>query len=202
MEIITYPAGIYGANCYIVYDMVKNEGFIIDPGGDAGDILNLVSSKNIDIKFIILTHGHFDHTGGVNEIRKALCIPVYVNARDEDLLTGKVLNAFSVKSEPVIFDGFVGDGEKKEYGDEELTVLETPGHTPGGISIRVKDAVFTGDALFCGSIGRTDMPGGSEDELKDSIHKKLLVLPDSTVVYPGHGPSTTIGAEKKHNPFL
>lgn len=191
MELIRHPAGVYSANCYIVSDSDSSEGFIIDPGGDAEELLEIIKNNNLSIKFIILTHGHFDHTGAVNSIKKTLGIPVYTNQSDSYLL-----------SEGITIDSHIKDGDTKAFGNESLVIIETPGHTPGSITIKVDDCIFTGDTLFAGSVGRTDLPGGSHSTLIKSIKEKLTVLPDHTKVYPGHGPSSTIGREKMQNPFL
>jgi glyoxylase-like metal-dependent hydrolase (beta-lactamase superfamily II) len=204
MKVDRFPAGVYQANCYIVYDEETNDGFIIDPGGDAEDILGHIKEKGINARFIILTHGHFDHTGAVNSIKYELCIPVYINEYDNDLITGQVsmFSGLSPDADNISADKFIKDGEVLEAGKLKISILDTPGHTRGGITIMIGDVVFTGDTLFLGSVGRTDLPGGSHEVLIESIKSKLLVLPDETVVYPGHGPSTSIGREKKYNPFL
>jgi len=174
----------------MVYDSNK-EGFIIDPGGDAEKLLHIIRQEGLDIRFIILTHGHFDHTGAVNPIKEALGIPLYMNKNDLYILPKGI--------KP---DAYLEDGDTRVFGKEQLLIMETPGHTPGSISIKVGDCIFTGDTLFQESVGRTDLPGGSHNTLIKSITEKLTSLPDNTKVYPGHGPSSTIGWEKNHNPFL
>lgn len=203
MKFITYPAGIYQANCYIVYDESTGHGFAIDPGGDAPGIMEAADKNAVNIDFIILTHGHFDHTGAVNAIKDKLKIPVYLNEKDSFLISGegKISRMLPV-SEKINADRNVKDGDTIGYGNESLTVIETPGHTPGGITIYAGGALFTGDTLFEESIGRTDFPGGSNKQLIESIKQKLFVFPDLTPVYPGHGGPTTIGHEKMNNPFL
>lgn len=203
MEILCYPAGIYDANCYIVYDEASKEGFVIDPGGDAEGIFDAISSRGIKVKFILLTHGHFDHTGGVNELKSKLNVPAYISEKDKYLISGEhSLDYILLHSDKVEIDGFIKDGDILHFGGEELEIIETPGHTPGGVTVKVKDALFTGDTLFAGSVGRSDLPGGSHEMLIQSIKDKLVDFPDDTVVYPGHGPSSTMGREKAYNPFL
>lgn len=204
MKHITYPAGVYQANCYIIYDEKSMKGIIIDPGGEAEDIEKLVNDKGIAPQFILLTHGHFDHTGAVNDLKAAFNIPVYMNERDSFLVSGneKRKVSFLPASDLINIDRYVKDGDVLEYGDENARILETPGHTPGSISVSAGGCIFSGDTLFYGSVGRTDLPGGSHEQLIESIKSKLMVLDDGTFVYPGHGPSTTIGREKRNNPFL
>lgn len=203
MDILCYPAGVYQANCYIIFDEKVNEGFIIDPGGDASDLISLIEKKELKIKYIILTHGHFDHTGGVNDIKKDLSVPLYMNEKDVELVAGSSKNRkLFPLAEDITVDGFLNNGDKMNFGEYVLEVIETPGHTPGGITIKVEGQLFTGDTLFCGSVGRSDFPGGSHDLLIQSIRSRLLVFPDETKIYPGHGPSSTIGREKKNNPFF
>lgn len=204
MKFIIYPAGAYGTNCYIVYDESSNYGFVIDPGEDGDEIINIINKKCIKIKFIILTHGHFDHTGAVNMIKNEFKIPVFINEKDNALVSGDGKNNGNLlqSSDTIIIDRFINDGEIINYGNESLKIIYTPGHTEGGISVQIGNVLFSGDTLFRSSIGRTDFKGGSYEQLIDSIKKKLLVMPDETEVYPGHGTSTTIGFERKNNPFL
>lgn len=203
MNFIVKPAGVYQANCYIVYDEKTMKGFIIDPGGDGADILDIMMNKGITAEFIILTHGHFDHTGAVNELKRELNIPVHMNERDLCFVSGdgnsKRLPPYSEK---IGIDKLIADGDILRYGDETLNIIETPGHTMGSIAVCTCGCLFTGDTLFAGSVGRTDLPGGSQAALEKSIKSKLMVFPDETRVYPGHGPSTTIGYERVENPYL
>jgi glyoxylase-like metal-dependent hydrolase (beta-lactamase superfamily II) len=203
MKFITYPAGIYQSNCYIVYDESTGSGFIIDPGGDAAEIIEASVKNSININFIILTHGHFDHTGAVNTIKEMLKIPVYMNERDSYLVSGgNMISRMLPVSDKILVDRYINDGDIIQYGSENLTIIETPGHTPGGVTIFTAGSLFTGDTLFEESIGRTDFPGGSLEQIRSSVTQKLFIYPDSTPVYPGHGGFTTIGHEKVYNPFL
>lgn len=204
MNLIVKPAGVYQANCYIVYDEKTMEGFIIDPGGDAPDISNILKEKGILAKFIILTHGHFDHIGAVNELKKKLNIPVYMNKNDLFLVSEDDAHTKSAyhSHDNIKVDRFVNDGDVIKYGNETISIVETPGHSRGSITIYTDGCLFTGDTLFAGSAGRTDFPGGSQDMLLKSLSEKIALYPDETRVYPGHGPSTTIGIEKSQNPFL
>lgn len=189
-------------NCYILSS--GNNALIIDPGADAGIIKKYLRENNLSVQFIIHTHGHFDHIGADNEFQ----VPVYIHEKDKSCLveSDKNLSAFVqgydliISSEVLILN----DNDKIELADIVLEVISTPGHTKGGICLlwRNKKCIFTGDTLFYESIGRTDFSGASSGELIDSIKKKLFVLDDGIVCYPGHGQETTIGHEKKHNPFL
>lgn len=204
MKVIQHPAGIYQANCYIAYNSAK-DGFVLDPGGDCEGILKIINDNRINVKFIILTHGHFDHIGAVSCLRKSLNVPVYMNSNDAYLMNGKdsgMLSSLQNNVEPFEIDRFLSDGDVLQLGDETLKIYETPGHTPGGISIKTGNAIFTGDTLFSGSIGRCDLPGGSSEAIIKSIKEKIMPLPDATIVYPGHGPSTTIGEQREINPYV
>lgn len=204
MEIIRVTAGVYGVNCYIVYDSTK-EGIVVDPGGDADEILNIIKEKDINIKYIVLTHGHGDHIGGLVELKNALQVPIMIHEEDKKMLEDGNKNLSptmamgKVEVEP---DILLKDGDIIKMGKEEILVIHTPGHTKGGIALKVQDNIITGDTLFTGSIGRTDLLGGDYTQLIESIKEKLFIYPDETKVYPGHGPSSTIGREKVANPFL
>lgn len=200
-------AGIYQENCFLVADEGTREGVVIDPGDDAPDILAAVQQHNLRITKIINTHGHVDHIGAAHEIKKALGVPFYIHKGDEQLVAwAKPLMAaflFRAVTAPKI-DGYLNEGDVVETGSHKARVLYTPGHTQGGVCFyfEPEKAVFVGDTLFQGSIGRTDLPGGNTEQLLNSIRTKLLVLPDDTICYCGHGEETTIGDEKRYNPFL
>jgi len=198
MKVKRIPAGIYAANCYILMDEESKETAIIDPGGDAEDLKDTVEELQGKVRFILLTHGHADHAGAVSELAKFYDAAIGINEQDEktspkDYLTGN----FYKKAELSLNDGL-----KLKLGDKEIKCIETPGHTAGGMSFYVNGMVFTGDTLFSGSIGRTDLGGGDLDTIISSIKSKLMVLPDDTVVLPGHGPQSTIKRERISNPFL
>jgi glyoxylase-like metal-dependent hydrolase (beta-lactamase superfamily II) len=199
MQVKIIPAGIYDANCYILFDENTKETAVIDPGGDADLILDEIKELDADVKLILLTHGHADHTGGVSELRKEFNCNVYINEKDSEMIN-KNVPIYGKSHENG--DKFISDGDTVKFGEITIKCLETPGHTPGGVCYLTDKAVFTGDTLFYRSIGRTDFEGGDYDTLINSINTKLMVLPDELVVYTGHGPRTSIGFEKNSNPFL
>jgi len=192
-------------NCFIVADEDDLEGIIIDPGGDAGRILKRVEELKLRIKYVVNTHGHFDHIMANGSVVKATGAPLAIHPEDAPMLKsggGALFFGWLVSSPPP--DVFLNEGDVITLGKVSLKVLHTPGHSPGSISLVEEEegCIFSGDVLFHMGIGRTDLPGGSYQTLMESIRNKLLTLPDDTVVYPGHGPVTTIGQEKQHNPFL
>ena len=193
------------SNCYIVWDKKVKQGAIIDPGDDADNILKVVKELGVEIKYILATHGHFDHVGGVASLRQNLNAEFLAHEKDFFFIEdGKnAANRWNVDIEqPPKPDRFIEDGEKIKVGGFELEVLHTPGHSPGGISFLNDRMVFCGDTLFQGNIGRTDFRQGSFEELANSIKTKLYTLPDDTICYTGHGPVTTIGDEKRFNAFV
>ena len=207
MRITNLPSGALQANTYLVVDENTNEGFIVDPGGYNKVLTKEVQENNIKIKYIILTHGHSDHICGVNEHKADFPDAKVVAYKDEEaMLEDPNLNQspgfgmpYSTKA-----DILVNDGDELRVGDATWKFIHTPGHTTGGMCIYVEagKALFSGDTLFCQSIGRTDFPGGSYREIMDSIRKKLFLLPDDTNVFPGHMGPTSIGFEKENNPFV
>jgi hydroxyacylglutathione hydrolase len=197
----------FATNCYIVGSESSKEGIIIDPGDEAKVILNKVADLGLDIKLIVLTHGHIDHIGALKDIKEATGAEMAIHTDDAQSLHGKgglIISLVSGLSypKPPPPDRLLKDGDSLEVGDLHFKVLHTPGHSPGGICLAGEGVVFSGDTLFNFGIGRTDLPGGSYRQLMESIHNKLMILPDDTIVYPGHGPETTIGAERAGNPFL
>lgn len=197
--------GPLAANCYIVADEESKEAIVIDPGGDADVILEIIEDKGLSVKYVILTHGHSDHIGGVKDIKDATDVIIAIHEKDCEMLTSPQKNLSLYVglgfTQPTADIKLKGD-EKLKIGELPVEILHTPGHTPGGICIKIKDIVFTGDTLFAGSVGRTDFPGGSYEELINSIESKLLPLGDHIKIYPGHGEASTLGREKLTNPFL
>ena len=197
--------GSLSANCYVVGSEAKREGLIIDPGGNAEDIFQAISDSRLDIKIIVLTHGHSDHIAALYEIQDRTGAEVAIHTADADFLRGRgsfsTMFGISYKT-PEPPDRLLKEGDTIEIGDLHFSVIHTPGHTPGSICLLLNNKVFTGDTLLYRGIGTTLMPGSSRRQLIDSIHTRLMVLPDNTIVYPGHGRETTIGAERQNNPFL
>jgi glyoxylase-like metal-dependent hydrolase (beta-lactamase superfamily II) len=193
------------SNCYIVWDEDKKEGAVIDPGGDADDILKVIEELGIKIKFILATHGHFDHVGGVAKLKNELGVEFLAHKGDFFFIEERKKSAsrWGIDiDQPPKPDRFIEDGDKIKIGNFELETIYTPGHSPGGISFLHNNIVFAGDTLFQNSIGRTDFRQGSFEDIERSIKTRLYTLPDDTLVYTGHGPVTTIGDEKKYNAFV
>lgn len=207
MKITSVPTGMLGVNTYLAVDEATKKGFIVDPGGYSPAITKLVKDGDIDIQYIILTHGHSDHICGVNEhLDDFPQAKVVANINEKPMLEDAGLNMSAAMegAQTVKADILVDDGDEMTVGDLTLKFLYTPGHTPGGMCIYIEseNILFSGDTLFRQSIGRTDFPGGSFRDLSDAVHKKLFVLPDETNVLPGHMGATTIGFEKENNPFV
>jgi hydroxyacylglutathione hydrolase len=204
MLIKRIPAGVYAANCYILMDEITKECAVIDPGGDADDIESYLNKIEAKVKYILLTHGHADHTGAVGYIKEKYNIDAHINIEDGKLIVenGFMFGPLNYKGQNVQLILDVNEEVKFEIGNVEIGVIETPGHTPGGVCYKVENNLFTGDTLFLRSIGRTDLIGGNFDILMDSIKNKLLVLNGDIIVYPGHGPQSNIEYERKNNPFL
>lgn len=196
--------GPFMSNCYLVGCPETLEGLIIDPGAEGKRIIKRIADLRLKIKYIINTHGHIDHIGANSEVKAAFQAPLLVHAADAPLYRSPQagMSFFMGSGKVLPPDYLLKDNEQLQVGTLAVKVLETPGHTPGGISLEIAEALFTGDTLFAGSIGRTDLPGGSYRQIIGSIKSKLLVYPDSTEIFPGHGPSSTIGNERRYNPFL
>lgn len=204
MIIETLEIAPFTSNCYIVGAESTKEGMIIDPGGEANKILQRVKDLGLKVKFIVLTHHHLDHISALKEVKEATGAKVAVHADEAESLQGQTSRArpgFSYPAPPPP-DRLLKDGDSIDIGDLHFLVLHTPGHSAGGICLLGEGVVFTGDTLFNFGIGRFDMSGGNGRQLINGIHTKLMVLPDSTAVYPGHGTATTIGIERQWNPFL
>ena len=197
--------GSLSANCYIVGSESTREGLVIDPGGNAEDISESIDDSGLDIKVIVLTHGHSDHIAALYDIQDRTGAETAIHTADADFLHGRgsfsMMFGISYKT-PNPPDRLLKEGDIIDIGDLHFSVVHTPGHTPGSICLLAGDKLFTGDTLLYRGIGTTLMPGSSRRQLIDSINVRLMALPDDTAVYPGHGRETTIGAERRNNPFL
>jgi hydroxyacylglutathione hydrolase len=201
------PVGPLQCNCSIIGDETTREGMVIDPGDDIEDVLDLIEKHNLKIKQIVITHAHIDHVGGAMKLRAATGAPILLNQNDYALL--KMLDvqaAWIGMKDPgkVEIDHSLGQSDKVQAGSLTADVIHTPGHTEGSICLYfpLENKLVAGDTLFAGSIGRTDLPGGSMEKIIRSLREKVMALPDDTLVVPGHGPLTTIGQERESNPFL
>ena len=203
----TIAVGPLSVNCYIVACEQSREGIVVDPGGDAELIARLVRQHDLKINTIINTHGHFDHVGGNHRVVASFGAKLMIHQADAPMLARsvEVARTYGLQGEKSPeADDFLTDGMEVVFGACRLKVLHTPGHTRGGCCLYFEDErkVITGDTLFADSIGRTDLPGGSHEQLLESIRTKLFTLPEDVIAYPGHGPETTIGHEKNHNPYF
>jgi len=199
--------GPFQENCYIVGDESSGEGALVDPGDEAARIALAVEQTGLEIGSIILTHSHIDHVGAVADLAEEYSCPVLLHAEAEEMLQAVPQQAamMGVKFGRVpAVDRYIGSEETLEVGGVRLRSLYTPGHAPGHLAFYVEDegTAISGDAVFAGSVGRVDLPGGSMEVLMDSIRREILGLPDETRLYPGHGPATTVGEERVNNPFL
>lgn len=201
-----FPAGPVGANCYIFGDDRSRDVFVIDPGDEPDRILDSLRQLGARPLALVNTHGHFDHIQAVDAVRRATRAPFWIHEAEREILTqgparAKMLFGLDLPPSPVP-DRWLVDGDRLQVGGLTLTVRHTPGHSPGGVCLLGDGLAFVGDTLFAGSIGRTDLPGADTATLLASIARVLLPLPDETVCYPGHGPETTMGEERRTNPFL
>ncbi len=202
-----FPVGILGCNCSVIGDEQTHEGMVIDPGDNIQHVLDVVRKHGLKIKQIVITHAHIDHVGGAMKLRAATGAPILLNKNDYALLKMLDIQAAWIGAPPpgaVEIDQSLEDQDVITAGNLRASVLHTPGHTQGSVCLYfpAEKKLIAGDTLFQGSIGRTDLPGGSFEQIIDSLHDRLLALPDETIVVPGHGALTTIGAERESNPFL
>ena len=201
------PVGPLQCNCSIVGDETTRDAMVIDPGDDIADVQAIVQKHHLQVRQIVITHAHIDHVGGAMKLRQATGAPILMNQNDYALVKMLDVQAawLGMKSPgQVEIDRSVGEADKVEAGPLVANVIHTPGHTEGSVCLyfSAQQKLIAGDTLFAGSIGRTDLPGGSYDKIIRSLHEKVLALPDETLVVPGHGALTTIGDERESNPFL
>lgn len=202
-----FPVGPLQCNCSVIGDESSREAIVIDPGDEIDAILAVLEKHGLHVKQIVVTHAHIDHVGGAVKLKNLTGAPILLNEQDEALLKMLDVQAswLGMKDPgPVTVDTSVSDGDMVRFGTLEASVIHTPGHTQGSICLffSTENTLIAGDTLFQGSIGRTDLPGGSYEKILRSIHQKLMALPGGTLVIPGHGPSTTIEEERERNPFL
>jgi glyoxylase-like metal-dependent hydrolase (beta-lactamase superfamily II) len=198
--------GPLACNCYVVGDPVTKQAIVIDPGGDADELLKLITADELTVTAIVATHAHFDHLIAAEQMRAATGAPFYLHPLDKPLLawmqeSGRLFLGIELPPPPEVDDD-ADEGVLLSAGDTQLQVVHTPGHSPGSISLVGAGTIFAGDTLFAGSVGRTDLPGGDSGALVESVREKLFSLEGDLPIYPGHGPSTSLQREREYNPFV
>jgi hydroxyacylglutathione hydrolase len=205
MEYISIIVGPLETNCYLVYCPETLECAVVDPGAEAGNITRQIAEKELKPRLILNTHGHVDHIGANRDIKDKYDIPLFIHSADSPMLESVLQSEMGLflgaKDSPPA-DHFLDDGEEIKIGKSHLKVIHTPGHSPGSVSFLGDGFLLSGDTLFFGGVGRTDLPGGSWQEMVNSIRNKILTMPEEMIVLPGHGPHTTVGQEKRSNPFI
>jgi hydroxyacylglutathione hydrolase len=201
-----HVVGPLACNCYVVGDSVTRQAIVIDPGDDADVLAEAIAKKEVRVEAIVATHAHFDHIVAAQRLREITGAPFHLHDADRFLLdwmqtSGRLVLGIELPPPPEV-DTSVSEGDVLVAGSAELQVVHTPGHSPGSISLVAGNALFSGDTLFAGSVGRTDLPGGDTQTLLRAIVEKLFAFEDDMPVYPGHGQSTTLGTERRHNPFV
>ena len=205
MKVKKVVVGIFEANCYILWDEKDKEAIVVDPGEEGERIIEVIRKDSLKIRSIVNTHTHIDHIGANDFLREKTEAPLLAHSADVFLLQNAELNLSALTGKDRSFglpDRVLEEGDEIRVGGFSLRILHTPGHTPGGICLYGDNKLFSGDTLFAGGIGRTDLAAGDLRELQKSIKDKILTLPDEVVVYPGHGPSTTVGKERRYNFFI
>lgn len=206
LEVRALTVGPLDTNCYVLWDRETRSAAIIDPGGDCDRIVSVAASLDLRVQWVLLTHGHFDHTFCAGDLAARFGAGVGLHEADAAILGQSfgIAEMFYDLSEyaPVQPTDLLIDGRLVSLGESELEVIHTPGHSPGGLSFLTELGVFCGDTIFAGSIGRTDFPGGSFEQLIESMRARLLAMDGSTPLFPGHGPATTVGEERRSNPYL
>lgn len=202
MKVVRIAAGPLDTNCYIVIDEETKEIAIIDPGGDEDKLISVLEKDRAKVKYILLTHGHFDHTGAAMALKNKYKVPVFIAKEDYELIHYKESELFYMEAYDGSINDFITEDTVLELGKNKISCIKTPGHSPGGVCFYVDSILFSGDTLFNRSIGRTDFYGGDYGTLVNSIKTKLMILPKNTTVLPGHGEETTIGNEEQYNPFF
>ena len=212
----TLPVGWLQCNCHVLGDAETKEALVLDPGDEVERVLEILSRHSLNVKAIVSTHSHIDHVGGLKKLHDATQAPVLMHGSDLELYRALDMQAAWIGMRPpeqTNVDALLKEGDVVRWGKFAANVIHTPGHTPGSICLHLPHSdsqeaaltagnLFAGDTLFAGSIGRTDLWGGSFEQIMESLRGKLLALPNETIVHPGHGPTTTIGAERESNPFL
>ena len=190
--------GVYQENAYVIVDDATRDALIIDPGDEGESLVRYLESLKINLKAILLTHGHVDHVGAVDAVKDAFSVPVYISEIDMKFIEQRKMAFGKMKRA----DFFLKEGDEFIFAGKKVQIIETPGHSRGSLSYYVDGLLFSGDVLFQNSVGRTDLPGGNMEELLYSIKEKLMKLPGETRVFPGHGPETTLAMEKEFNGYL
>ena len=202
LDLKTFIFGELYTNCYVVYDKKTRSAFIIDVPWPCDEMTHFIEQEALNIEFVLLTHGHFDHIGGLRDLH----VPFGIHKDDEQFLKSSVMNGSIYFNSSVQVDRdvhfFLKEGEPVKFGSSLIEVIHTPGHTPGSVCFKIDNSLFSGDTIFFGAIGRTDIALGSYESIIKSINDKILVLPKDMIIYPGHGSPTTVGKEMKDNPFL